>query len=60
MNTTQQATASELADELEHHMEEELDRIITKSFLFHLADSKIHHEIACALNSPTDVPPFIR
>ena len=42
MNVNQQPkTLSERADELEHQMEEELERIVTKSLLFNLADGKV-------------------
>ena len=45
MNVNQQPkTLSERADELEHQMEEELERIVTKSLLFNLADGKVGYD----------------
>ena len=52
MNVNQQPkTLSERADELEHHMEEELERVITKSLLFNLADGKVAYDSGAALSA---------
>src|SRR5580704_13922245 len=42
-------TLSERADELEERMAEELERIVTKSVLFNLADGKVAMESGPAL-----------
>jgi HD domain len=42
-------TLSERADELEDHMAQELERIVTKSVLFNLADGKVEMESGPAL-----------
>ena len=42
-------TLSQRADELEEHMAEELERIVTKSVLFTLADGKVEMESGPAL-----------
>jgi HD domain len=47
----QPKTLSERADELEHHMEEELERIVTKSLLFNLAAGKVGMDSSAALNA---------
>jgi hypothetical protein len=44
-------TLSELADEVEHEMEEELERIVTKSLLFNLADGKVAYDSSAVLNA---------
>jgi hypothetical protein len=46
----QTKTLSERADELEHHMEEELERIVTKSLLFNLADGRVGMDNSAVLN----------
>ena len=46
---TQKKTMDELADEVEHKMEEELERVITKSLLFHLADGNVSYESGASL-----------
>ena len=51
MNVAQPKTLSERADELEHHMEEELERIVTKSLLFNLADGKVSYDSSAVLNA---------
>jgi len=56
MNVAQQPksqtmTLSERADELEHQMEEELERVVTKSLLFNLADGKVAYDSGAALNA---------
>ena len=52
MNVNQQPkTLSERADELEHQMEEELERIVTKSLLFNLADGKVGYDSSAALQA---------
>lgn len=56
MNVAQQPksqtkTLSERADELEHHMEEELERVVTKSLLFNLADGKVAYDSGAALQA---------
>jgi hypothetical protein len=43
-------TLSELADDVEHEMEEELERVITKSVLFNLADGKVEMDSSDELN----------
>ena len=50
----QPKTLSERADELEHQMEEELERVVTKSLLFNLADGKVGYDSArrCKRNIP--------
>jgi len=48
---SQPKTLSERADELEHHMEEELERVITKSLLFNLADGKVAYDSGAALSA---------
>jgi hypothetical protein len=48
---SQPKTLSEMADEVEHKMEEELERVITKSALFHLADGKVSFESGAALQA---------
>jgi hypothetical protein len=47
----QPKTLSELADEVEHKMEEELEHVITKSLLFHLADGNVSFESGAALQA---------
>src|SRR5918992_855121 len=47
----QPKTLSERADELEHQMEEELERVITKSLLFNLADGKVAYDSGAALQA---------
>src|ERR1043166_9148791 len=42
-------TLSERADHLEEHMAQELERIVTKSVLFNLADGKVEMESGPAL-----------
>src|SRR4029079_19244035 len=52
MNVAQQPkTLSERADELEHQMEAELERVITKSALFHLADGNVSYDSGAALQA---------
>jgi hypothetical protein len=46
---TQPKTLSELADDVEHEMEEELERVITKSLLFNLGDGKVHYDSGASL-----------
>jgi len=48
---SQPKTLSERADELEHHMEEELERVITKSLLFNLADGKVAYDSGAVLSA---------
>jgi hypothetical protein len=48
---TQPKTLSEMADEVEHQMEEELDRVITKSLLFNLADGKVAYDSGASLQA---------
>ena len=51
MNTVSQPkTLSELADDVEHEMEEELERVITKSLLFNLGDGKVVFDSGAELN----------
>ena len=47
----QPKTLSERADELEHRMEQELERVITKSLLFNLADGKVSYDSGPALQA---------
>ena len=46
----QTKTLSERADELEHHMEEELERAVSKSLLFNLADGRRDIDSSAVLN----------
>ena len=48
---SQTKTLSELADDLEHEQEEELERVITKSLLFNLADGKVEYDGSAVLNA---------
>src|SRR5262245_40672107 len=47
----QPKTLSEMADEVEHKMEEELERVITKSLLFNLADGKVAYDSGASLQA---------
>jgi hypothetical protein len=42
---------TELADEIEHKMEEELERVVTKSLLFNLAEGKVSYDSGAALSA---------
>jgi hypothetical protein len=48
---TQPKTLSELADELEQKMEDELERVVTKSLLFNLADGKVSYDSGASLSA---------